>query len=110
MMMMMMMMMMMRSCRLAELFDDLSQRCADLRRELYHVEWLDSFRSFQPFFWSRWRQPTWFVFNVEQLEDWESRADKQDFLAMLREDCQLAASFPVQMDARDVNVLVYRRD
>ena len=80
-----------------------------LRGALSTVGWLDTFRSNQPGYWSRQPRGTWFVVNLEQLKDWQSERDRDDFVELLRTGCTLEAFFPVQIEARDINVWVYRR-
>jgi len=81
----------------------------DLRDLQRRVAYLDTFRSESPVAWDRYGRTSWFVVNHEQLEDWANERDRWAFEDLLRTECTLMASFPVQMEARDINVWVYRR-
>lgn len=87
----------------------LSPTETDLRDLQRTVAYLDTFRSESPLAWDRYGRTSWFVVNQEQLEDWANERDRWAFEELLRTECTLMASFPVQMEARDINVWVYRR-
>lgn len=78
-------------------------------RHWRHVTFLDNFRAGLPDEWSRYPRRTWFVVNLEQLEDW-GQAEREGMLRTLRTECRLEKAFPVEVAARDLDVLVYVRD
>ncbi|QDU67440.1 glycosyltransferase family 39 protein [Engelhardtia mirabilis] len=86
----------------------LSPNRTDLR-DMREVVYLDKFRANVPVFWDRFARRTWFVVNLEELEEWDS-VDRQRMQRILREDCRLVADFPLNVESRDLSVSVYLRD
>ncbi len=80
----------------------------DVRR-WRRVTYLDSFRADLPDDWARYGRRTWFVVNLEQLEDWAGD-DRRNLLSTLARECRQVESFPVHVAARDLDVLVYLRE
>lgn len=78
-------------------------------RDWRHVTFLDHFRAGLPDEWSRYPRRTWFVVNLEQLEDWGGE-ERAGMLRTLRTECRLQKTFPVRVAARDLDVLVFVRD
>lgn len=73
--------------------------------------WLDDFRSRLPLDWARYGRRTWFVINAVQLDDWSTQPSsmlyRAELLRILREDCEVVASFEVPFTPRDLDVQVY---
>lgn len=80
-------------------------------RDWSAVTWLDDYRSRLPLDWSRYPRRIWFVVNRTQLDDWTGQPTSSEHRAelerILREECTLAASFPVPLTPRDLDVQVY---
>ena len=80
----------------------------DVRR-WRHVTYLDRFRADLPDDWARYGRRTWFVINLEQLEDWGGE-ERRGILSTLARECRQVEAFPVHVEARDLDVLVYLRE
>lgn len=78
-------------------------------RDPVELVYLDRFRSEVPGRWDRRSRRAWFVVNEEDLYDW-SPAQRAQMRRILREDCRLVASFPLEVESRDLSVLVYLRE
>jgi hypothetical protein len=78
-------------------------------REPRQLVYLDRFRSRVPERWDRTGRRTWFVVNFEELEDWD-QSDAAEFRRTLSEDCRLVASWPLEVESRDLSVHVFLRD
>lgn len=78
-------------------------------REPRQLVYLDRFRSRVPERWDRTGRRTWFVVNFEELEDWDP-VDAAEFRRTLAEDCRLVASWPLEVESRDLSVHVFLRD
>jgi hypothetical protein len=80
-------------------------------RDWSEVTWLDDFRSRLPLDWARYGRRTWFVLNRTQLDDWTVQPNSSEHRAelerILREECTLAARFPVPFTPRDLDVEVW---
>jgi hypothetical protein len=78
-------------------------------RELTQLEYLDTYRATIESFWERRGRRTWFVVNPERLKEW--RPEFRDrLLQVLREEARLVASFPLEVESRDLSVSVFLRD
>lgn len=78
-------------------------------RDPVELVYLDRFRSEVPGRWDRRGRRAWFVVNEEDLYDW-APAQRAQMRRILREDCRLVASFPLEVESRDLSVLVYLRE
>ncbi len=80
-------------------------------RDWTAVTWLDDWRARLPLEWRRYGRRTWFVVNQAQLDDWTglvgSRENRAEFERLLREECELVASYPVPLTPRDLDLQVY---
>jgi len=88
----------------------LDPRATDLR-DWRQVTWFDEYRGRTPQDWARYERRTWFVVNRVLFDDWgnlpyaaEHRAEAE---RILREECDLVASFEVPFTPRDLDVQVY---
>ena len=86
----------------------LSPGAVDLRNQT-QLAYLDSFRAHLPDQWARFDRRTWFVLNLEQLEDWED-GQANRLRNTLSKTCRLMASYPLIVESRDLSVYVYLRD
>lgn len=78
-------------------------------RELTQLEYLDTFRAPIERFWERRGRRTWLVVNPERLKEW--RPEYRDrLLQMLESEARLVASFPLEVESRDLSVAVFVRD
>jgi hypothetical protein len=89
----------------------LDPAATDLRHPT-RLEWLDAWRSHLPAETSRGGRRTWFVVQLEQLEDWPAAqaGDARALTEILARDCRRVASWPLFVEARDLSVHVYLRD
>lgn len=75
------------------------------------VTWLDDWRARVPLDSARYERRTWFVLNRTQLDDWTelptSAENRAEFERLLREECELVATFEVPLTPRDLDVFVY---
>ncbi|MFT5288444.1 MAG: mannosyltransferase [Planctomycetota bacterium] len=85
----------------------LDPRGTDLRA-WRRVGWLDSYRTRLADRWSRYPRRTWFVIQPELLADW-SAEDRDDFLELLKAECELQAEFPIPYTPRSLGVEVWLR-
>ncbi|MHC4376451.1 MAG: hypothetical protein ACYS26_07630 [Planctomycetota bacterium] len=78
-------------------------------RELTQLEYLDTYRAPIERFWERRGRRTWFVVNPERLKEW--RPEFRDrLLQVLRDEARLIASYPLEVESRDLSVAVFLRD
>ncbi len=87
----------------------LAPSATDLRNPRQLV-WLDDWRAEVPSQWERSGRRTWFVLNLEQLEDWSHAAEREALLESLRSECRLVADWPLYVESRDLSVRVYVRE
>ena len=86
----------------------LAPLATDLRNTT-HVAWLDKWRATEPRTWARHARRTWYIFNPEQLLEWDAQ-QAADFQRLLREECRLVKCYPLYVESRDLSVWVYVRD
>ena len=86
----------------------LSHGAVDLRNQT-QLAYLDNFRAHLPDQWAKFDRRTWFVLNLEQLEDW-NKARANRLRATLSKSCRLVASYPLIVESRDLSVYVYLRE
>lgn len=79
----------------------------DLRHPV-HVAWLERTSSHAWKIWSDRERPLWVVLRPAFLELW-APDERAELEAFLRERCRLVERFPVDMEARDLDVEVWRR-
>jgi dolichyl-phosphate-mannose-protein mannosyltransferase len=85
----------------------LAPGATDLRQPT-RVAWCDRTNSHAWVRWAKAQRPLWIVLRPEFLQLWEPSA-RRDFERFLREQCKLVKRFPVNMEARDLDVEVWRR-
>lgn len=86
----------------------LAPRNDDLRHP-QQIGWIDYYHARDPETWSRHGRRAWYLVNPETFFDWDPK-DAANFQRMLREECHLAASYPLYVESRDLSVWVYTRD
>lgn len=73
------------------------------------VGWFDSYRPTLARDWARFDRRVWYVVQPKWFEDWaeEDSSRAKEYLAR---ECRLAASYPLNVDTRDLSLQVYVRD
>ena len=74
-----------------------------------HVAWFDSYRPNLARDWARFDRRAWYVIQPKWFEDWPED-DARRAREYLARECRLAASFPLNVDTRDLSLQVYVRD
>ena len=78
-------------------------------RELTQLEYLDTYRASIERFWERRGRRTWFVVNPERLKEWRPEL-RERLWQVLRDEARLVASYPLEVESRDLSVSVFLRD